>query len=131
MLQNPDLIPVYGRGGTVEAWIDDDIVFDMCGRWVAFIDDDAVYSFKGKLLGFYEHGWFRDHKGDAVTFIVDANEEGPVKPVCDPPPLPPALDCPPMPTTPHQLPVSPMPGLDWSMQTWSELVSGAGNMSCY
>ena len=54
MEQNPDITPIYGRGGDVLAWIDDAIVFDMCGRWVAFIDDGAMFSFKCKLLGFYE-----------------------------------------------------------------------------
>ena len=83
MEQNPDITPIYGRGGDVLAWIDDAIVFDMCGRWVAFIDDDAMFSFKGKLLGFYEEGWFRDQKGDAVSFTLDASDAGPVKPVCD------------------------------------------------
>ncbi len=131
MLQNDDIQPVYGRGGTVEAWIDDEVVFDMCGRWVAFLDDQAVYNFKGKLLGFYEGGWFRDQKGDAVSFTTDADENGPVKPVCDSPPLPPALDCPPAPATPHQLPVSPMPGLDWSIQSWGEFLMASGTMSLY
>jgi len=131
MQQNPDITPIYGRGGTVVAWIDDGIVFDMCGRWVAFVDDDAVYNFKGKLLGFFEEGWFRDQKGDAVCFTLDATEAGPVKPVCDPAPLPPALDFPPAPTTPPHLPVSPIAGLDWSMQSWGEFVLGSGNMSLY
>ncbi|MEE9403430.1 MAG: hypothetical protein V3V20_00930 [Algisphaera sp.] len=131
MLTPLHITPVYGRGGIVEAWIDDDVVFDMCGRWVAFIDDAAVYNFKGKLLGFFEDGWFRDQKGDAAAFTQDCNDDGPVMPVLDPTPLPPSLTFPPMPVSPHRLPVSPIAGLDWSMQSWNEFLSGAGSMSIY
>ena len=129
MTPSTDLITIYGRGGTVIAWLEDDVIFDMCGRWVAFLDEVSVYSFTGKLLGFYEDGWFRDQRGEAVAFTPGCNDEGPVLPICEEPPLPPALDCPPVPTTPHLLAVSPMPGVDWSLQHWSEFLSGAGNMA--
>jgi len=66
-----------------------------------------------------------------VSFTPDASDAGPVKPVCDPEPLPPALDFPPTPTTPHLMPVSPIAGLDWSLQSWGEFVLGSGNMSIY
>ena len=124
-----DLTPIFGRCGTVIAWLDDEVIFDMCGRWVAFIDDDSVFSYSSKLLGFYEHGWFRDSRGDAVAFTPTPGDEGPVLPVCERAPLPPAIDCPPMTPTPHLLPVSPMPGYDWSLQTWNEFVAGSGNMA--
>jgi len=124
VIQPTDMQPVYGRCGTVVAWIDDEVLYDLCGRWTAFFDDDAVYSFRGKLLGFYEDGWFRDQRGDAAAFTEDANDDGPVLPVCDPAPLPPSLTFPPIPATPHVLPVSPMPGVDWSMSQWSEFVAG-------
>ncbi|MEM8739025.1 MAG: 4-fold beta flower protein [Planctomycetota bacterium] len=120
--------PVFGRCGTVLAWIQDGVLFDMCGRWVAFFDDDAVYSFRGRLLGFYEDGWFRDHRGDAVGFVVGCSDDGPVLPVCEEAPLPPGLDFPPIPATPHHFPVSPIPGLDWSLSTWGEFVAGSGNV---
>lgn len=124
-----DLLPVYGRCGTVVAWIDDDVLFDMTGRYVAFFDDATVYSFRGRVLGFYEGGWFRDTRGDAVAFTTDHDDQGPVAPVCDPPPLPPALDCPPHPTTPHVFPVSPVAGVDWSLQTWGEFIADSGPVS--
>ena len=124
-----DLITIYGRGGTVIAWIDDGVVFDMCGRWVAFLDEVSVFSFTGKLLGFYEGGWFRDQRGEAVAFTPGCNDEGPVLPICEEPPLPPALDCPPMPPAPSVLPVSPMPGVDWSLQHWSEFLSGSASLA--
>ncbi|MEM7625206.1 MAG: 4-fold beta flower protein [Planctomycetota bacterium] len=129
MIQPTDMQPVFGRCGTVVAWIQDEVLFDMTGRWIAFFDDDAVYSFKGKLLGFFEDGWFRDPRGDAVGFTEDANDQGPVRPVCDPVPLPPALDFPPVPTTPHIFPASPIPGLDWSLSSWGEFVTASGNVS--
>ncbi|MEO1237089.1 MAG: 4-fold beta flower protein [Planctomycetota bacterium] len=122
-----DMQPVYGRCGTVLAWIQDEVLYDMCGRWVAFFDDGAVYSFRGKLLGFYEDGWFRDQRGDAVGFTLDhADDGGPVPPVCEPAPLPPALDFPPIPATPHHFPVSPIAGVDWSIASWNEFVAGTG-----
>lgn len=127
VIQSTDMQPVFGRCGTVIAWILDEVVFDLCGRWVAFFDDEGVYSFRGKLLGFYEDGWFRDQRGDALGFTEDANDDGPMRPVCDPVPFPPTMDFPPIPATPHVFPVSPMPGVDWSISTWNEFVAGTGN----
>ncbi len=128
-MTNPDAMkPVYGRCGTVVAWIHDGVLFDLCGRWVAFFDDEGVYSFRGRLLGFYEDGWFRDQRGDAAAFTLDHTDDGPVAPVCDPVPLPPSLSFPPIPATPHIFPVSPMPGYDWSLQSWNEFVAGSGTM---
>jgi hypothetical protein len=124
-----DLTPIYGRCGTVIAWLDDGVVFDQCGRWVAFLDDENVYSFTGKLLGFYEDGWFRDLRGDGVALTAGCRDNGPVRPVLDPVPLPPALSFPPLPPAPHIMPVSPMPTVDWSLQTWNEFVAGTGNMA--
>lgn len=122
--------PVFGRCGTVIAWIQDEVLFDMCGRWVGFFDDEGLYSFRGKLLGFYEDGWFRDSRGDAAGFTEDCDPaQGPERPVCEQAPLPPALDCPPIPATPHVFPVSPIPGLDWSIQSWNEFAARGGNMA--
>ncbi len=124
-----DIGTIYGRGGTVIAWVNDRVIFDMCGRWVAFIDDGSVFSYSRKLLGFYEDGWFRDQRGDAVAFTPGCNDEGPILPICDQAPLPPAVDCPPVMPTPHILPVSPIPGVDWSLQCWNEFLAGSGNMA--
>ena len=129
MNPSTDMLPVYGRCGTVIAWLDDEVVFDMCGRWVAFVDDESVYSFAGKLLGFFEDGWFRDQRGDGVAFMKGCSDEGPVLPVLEEAPFPPSLSFPPIPATPHNLAVSPMPGVDWSLQTWNEFVAGSGNMA--
>lgn len=126
-----DITPIHGRGGDVIAWLNDGVIHDMCGRWVAFIDDEAVYSFRGQLLGHFEHGWFREQRGDAVAFIEGANDEGPVKPVCDPAPIPPALDFPPQPPVPHVFPQSAMPSVDWSFDTWGEFIAGNSSASLY
>jgi hypothetical protein len=127
--QSTDMKPIYGRCGTVIAWIDDGVIFDMCGRWVAFFDDETVFSFTGKLLGFFEDGWFLDQRGDGVAFVQGCGDDGPVLPVCEPEPFPPALDCPPLPPRPHLMPVSPIQTVDWSLSTWNEFIAGSGTMA--
>ena len=126
-----DPTPIHGRVGETIAWLDDGVVYDMCGRWVAFLDDDIVYSFRGQPLGHFEDGWFRELRGDAVAFVEGCADNGPVIPVCETVPIPPALDCPPMPPTPHEFPVSGIPGVDWSLGTWGEFISGATAASLY
>lgn len=129
MQHDLEMTPVYGRCGTVIGWIEDDVLFDMTGRWNAFIDDDTVYTFKGTVLGFYEDGWFRDPRGDAVAFTAGHGDEGPVAPVIEPAPLPPALDCPPLSPTPMEFPVSPIASVEWSIATWGEFITGTGAMN--
>ena len=129
MLQSTNLTPIYGRCGTVIAWIDDDVIFDQCGRWTAFLDETDVYHPSGKLLGFYEDGWFRDCKGDGVAFTEGCSDNGPVPPICDPVPLPPSLTFPPLPPAATTMPVSPLPTVDWSLLTWNEFIAGSGTLS--
>jgi hypothetical protein len=126
-----DILPIYGRGGEVIAWIHDNVIHDMCGRWVAFLDDGGVYSFRGQLLGDFADGWFRDPRGDGVAFILASDDNGPVKPVCEDAPIPPALDFPPTPPVPHNFPMPAMPTVDWSLSTWNEFVAGQAAASLY
>ena len=114
---------IYDRHGDVVAWLSENRIFDMSGAAIALIEGDNVFSFPGKHLGVIDRGYFRDHAGHAVGFLIWAHD-GPALPERNIIPRPPEKK-----VIPYNFGTSipPIPSLaskHWSTISWFEFIYG-------
>jgi len=104
--------PIYGRTGAVVAWVNGDRIISLEGQHLAFIRNEAVYSYQSRYLGRFFGGFFRDHSGNAVTFVHGA-VGGPMHPAGSLHPVPPLPAVAPATPLPPAAPRAPIDTLSW------------------
>jgi len=112
--------PIYGRNGQAVGWINDDVIYDRNNRYRAFVRNGDVFTYQGRHLGVLDRGFFRNRRGDVVTFMNGA-QGGPIPPIPAIPPIPPVPPVPPIPPIP---PIAPIGSFSWSQSDWEGFLNG-------
>ena len=109
---------ILDRDGTTVAWLAEEDVLDLRGRFIGFIEYDGFYHPDDKFLGHFVKGLFIDAGGCTVAFTPDALA-GPAKPrPLTPPPFPTLRER----RAHRSTGISPrLPGISfgWSAQAWA------------
>ncbi|MCO7225609.1 4-fold beta flower protein [Pleionea sp. CnH1-48] len=114
---------IFDKHGDVVSWLSNDIIYDLNGTATALIEYNNVFSFPGKHLGVIEKGYFRDHAGHAVGFLIWAHE-GPKLPERGLVPRPPEKQIIPYNFGTSMPPIPSRPTSDWSPLNWQEFTYG-------
>jgi hypothetical protein len=114
--------PIFSPQAQVVAWFKSDAIYDESGHPRAIVRDRNIYTLKGTHLGRMEHGYIRDHRGDAVAFLRGATGSPIV-------PTPRVIPTAPMTwplrsaVTPRVTPYAPSPSTRWSTKDWEVFLS--------
>lgn len=116
------MIPIFDAKGSTIGWMKDDLLFALNGAAAAFLKGENIINFAGLHCGFLINDFFRDHKGNIVAFLREA-QGGPRLPVTKiPPPAPIPGFVPLRPVAPIA-PLRPMLGLNWSDLSWDNFLA--------
>lgn len=105
---------IYDSGGSVHAWLDEDVVRNLGGSVVALVmDGDRIVDTSGRNAGWFEDGWLEDVDGHALGFLSDAGP-GPAMPMKGLTPLRPLRGLRPLRPVRPVKPIEPVRSRSWA-----------------
>lgn len=116
------MIPIFDPKGSTVGWMKDDLLFAADGAAAAFLKEENIINFAGLHCGFLISSFFRDHGGNIVAFLREA-QGGPRLPVIKIPPPAPIPGFFPFKPVPPIAPLRPMLTLNWSDLSWENFLS--------